>query len=215
MGRAGALTYRVLRASARGVARPYWRFRVVDEDRFPRQGAYVVCPIHRSNLDFLIAGMATPTHPAFMAKSSIFKGGSIDRFLGAMGAISVHRDRLDRAAVKESLRRLNAGTPLVVFPEGRRKTGSQLEEPFDGAAYLACHARVPLVPVGIAGSDEAMPIGAKLVYPRRVLVTIGEPIYPEVPLSGVVPRSDVDATTKRLVAAIQAEYERAQRLRAM
>ncbi len=213
MSTSARLAYSAIRGAALGVAKPYWRFEVVDVDRIPSAGGCVLAPIHRSNLDFLIAGMAVPRPVKWMAKSTIFKGGTVDRFLLAMGATPVHRERVDRKAIRESLEFLHQGFPVVIFPEGRRKEGPAIEDPFDGAAFLACRARVPMIPMGIAGSDEAMPIGSKLVRPKKVIVTIGEPIYPDVAVSGAVARAEVQATTRALARSIQAEYERAQRLR--
>ena len=61
---------------------------------------------------------------------------------------------------------LERGEPLVLFPEGERKCGPIVQPLFDGAAYIAVKAGVPIVPVGIGGSERAMPKGAKFIYPR-------------------------------------------------
>ena len=94
--------------------------------------------------------------------------------------------------------------------KGRRKEGDQLADLFDGPAFVAARQRVPLLPVGIGGSDKAMPIGAKFVFPRKVVIVIGEPIYPDVPLEGRVSRSEISALTERLRADVQAVYDEAQ-----
>ena len=59
-------------------------------------------------------------------------------------------------------------------------------------------------------NTTAMPIGQKMVWPRKIVLVIGEPIYPDVPLEGRVPRATVDATTERIRVAVQALYEDAQ-----
>jgi 1-acyl-sn-glycerol-3-phosphate acyltransferase len=94
-----------------------------------------------------------------------------------------------------------------MFPEGRRREGPVVEDLFDGPAYVACRERVPIVPIGIGGSDRAMPIGSKMVLPRKIVVVVGEPIYPEVPLEGRVPRSEVTAFTAQLQERLQALYD--------
>ena len=68
---------------------------------------------------------------------------------------------------------LEAGEPLVLFPEGERKSGPVVQPLFDGAAYVALKAGVPIVPVGIGGSERVMPKGAKFIYPRKVHVIVG------------------------------------------
>ena len=64
-----------------------------------------------------------------------------------------------------------------------------------------------VVNIGIGGSDRAMPIGSKFVYPRKIVLVIGEPIYPDVPLDGRVPRDVVRATTDRLHETLQVLYD--------
>ena len=58
----------------------------------------------------------------------------------------------------------------MLFPEGERKAGPIVQPLFDGAVYVAVKAGVPIVPVGIGGSERVMPKGAKFVYPRKVHV---------------------------------------------
>jgi 1-acyl-sn-glycerol-3-phosphate acyltransferase len=189
------------------LTRLYWRIEVVGRDRFPVAGGYVISPVHRSNVDFMLPALACPTRIRWMAKSSIFVGGWIDRWLRAMGAFPVKRDELDRASLATCLAVVADGQPLVMFPEGRRREGPVIEDIFDGPAYVACRERVPIVPIGIGGSDRAMPIGSKMVFPRKVVVVVGEPIYPDVPAEGRVPRADVNAFSDRLKARLQELYD--------
>ena len=54
---------------------------------------------------------------------------------------------------------------------------SDVQPLFDGAVYIAIKAGVPIVPVGIGGSERVMPKGAKFIYPRKVRVIVGEPMH--------------------------------------
>ena len=67
------------------------------------------------------------------------------------------------------------------------------------------------MPVGIGGTAEAMPRGAKFLYPKRVHIIIGEPMPPP-PLNekGRLSRNDVRETTERLREEIQRLFDRAQ-----
>ena len=71
---------------------------------------------------------------------------------------------------------MEGGEPLVLFPEGERKAGPIVQPLFDGATYIAVKAGVPIIPVGIAGSERAMPKGGKFIFPRKVQVIVGAPI---------------------------------------
>ena len=68
------------------------------------------------------------------------------------------------------------GEPLVLFPEGERKAGPLVQPLFDGAAYVAIKAGVPIIPVGIGGSQKVMGKGATFIRPRKLHVIIGAPI---------------------------------------
>jgi len=211
-GRIARMAYRVFWWAGRLVTGGYWRLEVHGAERLPSAGPYVIAPIHRSNLDFFLAGMITKRPVRWMAKSTIFKGGAVDRFLVGMGRFPVHRERIDRDAIRQAEAHLGAGRPVVIFPEGRRQEGPTVERMFDGPAFVACRQRVPIVPLGIGGSDRAMPIGSKMILPRKVVLVIGEPIYPDIPVSGRVHRSTVAALSAELQTAIQVVYDESKRL---
>jgi len=201
--------YVALRGLGRLLTKLYWRLEVVGRERFPVTGAYVLAPVHRSNVDFLLPALACPARVRWIAKSSIFIGGIIERWLRAMGSFPVKRDELDRASLATCLAVVADGQPLVMFPEGRRREGPVIEDIYDGPAYVACRERVPIVPIGIGGSDKAMPIGSKMVRPHKVVVVVGEPMYPDVPLEGRVPRTAINEFSAQLQERLQELYDEA------
>ena len=205
-------TYHVLRFLAEALAVAYVSFEVVGRDRLPASGPFIISPVHRSNVDFSLPALMMRRRVRWMAKDSIYVGGPLDRFLYAMGAFPVNRSGLDREALLIAEAVLARGEPLVMFPEGRRKAGQMVEDLYDGPAFMACRQRVPIVPVGIGGSDKAMPIGSRFLRPRKIVVLVGEPIYPDVPVEGRVGRGVVRDLTAQLRDAIQALYDEAQQL---
>jgi 1-acyl-sn-glycerol-3-phosphate acyltransferase len=82
-----------------------------------------------------------------------------------------------------------------------------------GPAFLALRANVPIVPVGIGGTERSMPVGAKWVRPVRVAVVVGKPIWPP-PRPGVerVPRRMTDELTARLRDGLQSVFDQARAL---
>jgi 1-acyl-sn-glycerol-3-phosphate acyltransferase len=97
----------------------------------------------------------------------------------------------------------------VLFPEGERKDGPVVQPLFDGAAFVAAKAGVPIIPVGIGGSDRVMPRGAKFVFPHKVKVVIGDPIRAEVSENGRASRRAVAEVTKQLHAELQRLFDEA------
>ena len=208
-GPAAELGYRIIVKIGRGLARWYWRLDVVGTERVPTTGGFVLAPVHRSNVDFALAALGTPRRVRWMAKHTIFTGPLVDRFLLTFGAFPVNREIADRAALVTCERLVAAGEPVVMFPEGRRKEGPVIEDTFAGPAFVAARQRVPIVPMGIGGSEAAMPIGKRMIRPARITLVIGEPIYPDVELEGRVPRAAIDAFAAELRDELQRVYDMA------
>jgi 1-acyl-sn-glycerol-3-phosphate acyltransferase len=171
--------YRVVRAIVAGFCRVFWRLTVSGQDHLPAEGAYIVAPVHRSNIDTPLVAMVSRRRLRFMGKDSLWSKGWSAWLFSSLGGFPVHRGAADREALRRCIAVLEGGEPLVIFPEGTRREGPIVEELFDGAAYVAVRAGVPIVPVGIGGSEAAMPVGAKGLRPVKIHIAVGEPIYPE------------------------------------
>lgn len=207
MGPTRRILYRGQRAVLEGLCRVYVRLEVRGRERLPVAGPFILSPVHRSNIDFAITGAAIPRVMRFMAKDSIWKVRVAGWYFEQMGAFPVDRDRPDRTALRRCEDALANGDPVVMFPEGRRRSGAVVEDVLEGPAWVACRNRVPIVPVGLGGTDRAMRIGSRMILPRKVRVVIGEPIYPDVPLTGRVPHRLVSELTDRLRGELQSCYD--------
>jgi len=203
--------YRLVRGVVVFIARTYFRVRVVGADKVPAAGPFILSPIHRSNLDTPVVAAVTRRRLRYMGKESLWKTRFGGWFFTTAGGFPVQRGSADRDALRAGREVLDRGEPLVLFPEGTRQSGPTIEPLFQGAAYLACRTGAPIVPVGIGGSEAAMPKGSKMVYPRKMTLVVGDPIYPP-PLSaqGRVPRSAVADLTAELSDAIQELFDQAQ-----
>ena len=105
---------------------------------------------------------------------------------------------------------VESGEPLVLFPEGTRQSGPLVNELFEGAAYVAMRTGVPIVPVGIGGSERAMPKGSKFLRPVRIAIVIGEPIVPPVADGRRGSRRAVRELTDQLHKQLQVLFDAAQ-----
>jgi 1-acyl-sn-glycerol-3-phosphate acyltransferase len=106
---------------------------------------------------------------------------------------------------------LERGEPVAIFPEGTRHSGPQIAELFAGAAYLSVKFGVPIVPVGIGGSEHILPKGKLFPRPHRVAVSVGKPLQPP-PLEGRARRSAAKLLTEQLQTSLQACFDDAERL---
>ncbi|HEY8544145.1 MAG TPA: lysophospholipid acyltransferase family protein [Acidimicrobiales bacterium] len=206
------LTYRVLRLLVLGLAKLWFRVEIVGAEKVPRTTPFVLAPVHRSNVDFLLVSLVRPGRMRYMGKASIWKYKWPGRFFNMLGAFPVHRGTADRASLRTCMQVIEYGEPLVMFPEGTRQSGPVVHEVFDGTAYVAARTGVPLVPLGIGGSEEAMPKGAKFIRPRKVALVVGDPIeMPRGDGSGRVPRRLIHELSDQLYRSVQDVFDEARR----
>lgn len=211
---ADAIGVRVFYAGVRTTVsifcRTYCRMSLTGQENIPEQGAFVLAPVHRSFLDTPIASSCTRRRMRFMGKDSLWKSQPLRWIVTSLGAFPVTRGSADREAILRSIKVLQSGEPLVLFPEGERKSGPTVQPLMDGAAYVACKAGVPIIPVGIGGSERVMGKGAKFIYPRKLVVIIGAPIQVPNTVDGRMPRSAVKEVSAQLQRELQTLFDAAQ-----
>jgi 1-acyl-sn-glycerol-3-phosphate acyltransferase len=201
--------YFVARSLVAAFTRLWTRLEIEGREHVPEAGAFVLAPVHRSIMDTPISSCLTRRRLRFMGKDTLWKRQPAAWVLSALGGFPVSRGTADREALMRCIAVLEAGEPLVLFPEGERKSGDVVQPLFDGAAYVALRAGVPIVPVGIGGSEAVMPKGSKFIHPRKVHVIIGAPIVRAGIGGGRVPRAEVHETTAELHATLQRLFDAA------
>jgi 1-acyl-sn-glycerol-3-phosphate acyltransferase len=209
-GKGARVFYAIGRAVSVGSLTMWNRIKVHGGEHIPEMGAFILAPVHRSNLDTPYAAATTRRRLRFMGKDSLWKVRPAGWLLSALGGFPVTRGSADREALKRCLDLLRAGEPLVLFPEGERKSGPLVHPLFDGPAYLASKANVPIVPVGIGGSERAMPKGARWIRPVKVHVVVGPPLPPPTPDGRRPTRAELKALSDQLHEAVQKLFDEAQ-----
>lgn len=207
------VAYGIVRALVAGVCRLLWRIEVLHPERVPATGACVLAPSHRSILDTPFLACVTRRRIRFMGKAELWRYRWSARFLSALGGFPVERGGADRAALRSAEAALAGGEPLGMFPEGTRRSGAVIEDLHHGVAFVAARRDVPIVPVGIGGSERILAKGRKLPKLSRVVVIVGEPIHPPARRSGAsIRRSDVSELTDQVRTAVQALFDEAEAL---
>lgn len=214
MSRAQQALYGFVRGALVIAGRLYFRASIVGAEHIPATGPFVISPSHRSNLDTPMLGIVTRRRLRYMGKESLWKTRWGGWFLSTMGGFPVQRGSADRDALRAAIQVLERGEPLVMFPEGTRRTGPVIEPEnmHDGPAYVACRTGAPIVPVGMAGTEAAMPKGSKLIRPVKLVMVVRPPIHPPVAAGTRVPRRVVRELTEQLRVEIQLAFDEARRL---
>jgi 1-acyl-sn-glycerol-3-phosphate acyltransferase len=210
-GLTSRLAYQAARAITATITRLYTRMSIDGREHVPRTGAFVLAPVHRSYVDTPIACCVTRRRLRYMGKDTLWDNRAFGWLLSALGGFPVTRGTADREALRRCIEVLGMGEVLVLYPEGERKDGPIVQPLFDGAAYVAAKAGVPIVPVGIGGSDRVMPRGSRFCYPRKVHVVIGPPIPAPIGAGERLPRAVLKEHSDRLHADLQRLYDEAQR----
>lgn len=170
--------YAAMRWLMRALTRTYLfgLFRVIGIENVPRHGPLIICPSHSATLDPPMVPAFAPRDDTWsMAKSEYFKGGLLTWLFRNYHAFPVVRHTADRAAIRRSLDILKAGQALIIYPEGTRVESGVLAKPEPGAGFIAQKASCPVVPVGLTGTRECLPKGARWPRRTRVRIAFGKP----------------------------------------
>ncbi len=208
------IVFKRLRRLAAFLARNFFRLQIDGLENVPKVGPFIISPVHRSNVDFFLTSTLSDLQVCFMAKDSLWKNKTLGKFLNKMGTFGVSRGKPDRESLKTSEWVLNQKDVLVVFPEGTRQQGDRVEDIFEGAAFLSIKCQAPIVPVGIAGSELAMPKGSKIIKPVKINIVVGKPISPPKIESGErVKRSMISSFTIDIQRELQNVYDKSREKR--
>ena len=172
------LVYLLTRIFLRVFLWSYLRVSSSGQEYLKGQGSLIIAPVHRSNLDSVLLAPLTRRRLRALAKESLFKVRPFAWYISALGAFPIKRESVDRESLRSALSVLENGETMLVFPEGTRQLGDTIGDLYGGAAYLAAKSSTPVVPVGIAGTEEAMAQGVRIPRPKKVCIVVGEPIHP-------------------------------------
>lgn len=169
----------------------YFPTTVLGKENVPSRGGFIFASNHLSNLDPVLLGLAIGRRTSYMAKDTLFKHPVINVVLRAVEAFPINREGADIRAMRESLRRLKAGSPLVVFPTGTRMAVDAKA----GVGFLVAKAQVPVVPVKVIDTHKALAPGTYWFKRHPVQVIVGKPLV-------LADTRDYEQTAKEVISAI-------------
>lgn len=188
------------------------RFTVIDGDKLPKQGAFVLAPNHFSEIDPLVIGAVMwklGRMPRFLAKASVFTIPVVATLLRASGQIPVERTGSVRGSqpLEAASTIVEKGFAVVIYPEGSLTRDPELwpMRGKTGAVRMAIDAGVPLIPAAHWGTQLVMPrYGRKIsLFPRKTItVKIGDPVDLSAYRGRHLGASELNEATELVMSAI-------------
>jgi 1-acyl-sn-glycerol-3-phosphate acyltransferase len=168
--------YYVGRVIARALFSLLTRLEVRGRENIPAEGPLLVVANHLNLTDPPLLGVSLGRETIFMAKEELFRSPLTAYFVGSFGAFPVHRGKLDRKALRQAQQVLTDGRALIMFPEATRSKRACLQPAYPGSALIAMRGGVPVLPVGISGTERVKGIGWIFRRPR-ITLNIGRPFH--------------------------------------
>lgn len=194
------------------VLRLLYRPKAIGLENIP-EGPALLAANHQSFLDDLLLPLVVPGRKVvFLAKADYFDKWYLRWFFKGANVIPVRRESRSgaEAALQTGVRALRDGNLVGIFPEGTRSPDGRLYRGKTGVARMALEAQVPIVPVAITGTFEALPYDRKLPKAGRVTIRFGKPLdfrrYHETPADRFVLRSATDEIMYEIMLMSGQEY---------
>lgn len=162
--------YRIIYTIVAPIIHLLFPCRTVGAENLP-EGGVLLCANHVSGWDPIIIALALPkdANLTVLAKYQLFQIPLLGPFLRKLGIIPVKRGEGDLAAMKASLKALNEGGRLLVFPEGTRVEEEGEVAAKGGVTMLATRTGVPMIPIYCGGKHKFL---------RRTTLAFGDPYRP-------------------------------------
>lgn len=154
-------------------------YRSVGHQRLHQIDGALLLANHQSFLDPLMIGLPLRRPISFLARHSLFPVPVVGWILKNTYVMPINQEAAGTASIRDLIRRLQGGWLVGIFPEGTRTENGQMNELKPGFAAVIRRAKKPVIPIGIAGAYQALPMRSWFLKPTRVRVVFGEPITAE------------------------------------
>jgi 1-acyl-sn-glycerol-3-phosphate acyltransferase len=186
------------------IYRTAFRLRVYGAHNIPPPGGFLIASNHESYLDPPLIGVSFPFPIHYFARNTLFDNRVLGFLLPRANVLPIVQDRPDIRGIRNAIRTIESGRPLVVFPEGSRTLDGNLQPGQPGVGLLVAKANAPVLPVRIRGTHAAWPRGSSRIRPRPVSLTIGQLIERPVPAPGLRGQDAYQSISDQIMAAIAA-----------
>jgi 1-acyl-sn-glycerol-3-phosphate acyltransferase len=199
------LSQKILLTICRPLLNILFSWEVKGRENVPLTGPLILVANHVHLLDPFFLLFSFPRWINFMAKEELFRSPFLRPWLRWAGSVSIHREgkvREKQEILKSTRNALERGLILGMFPEGGRNRDGKLSKGKPGSAVIASKTNVPILPVGIVGTDKIR--GINWLWKRPgIVVNIGKP-FKLPPSSSRVSKSQMQLLTTQLMREIAA-----------
>lgn len=191
--------------------------RVIGRRNMPEQGPVLVLANHQSMFDPVLVGLASRRYLSYLARATLFKNRYFKAIIESLDAVPIDNKGLGKEGLQSTLKVLDRGKAVLVFPEGERTHDGEMEPFKPGISLLIKRVKAPIVPVGIDGAFGSWSRFRKV--PRfsplflkpndaTIALSIGKPID-----SAQFVDMNREEMLAQLFDAVRVEFEKARRLR--
>jgi 1-acyl-sn-glycerol-3-phosphate acyltransferase len=195
------VAYWVLKALLTPIFFVLFRVRVEGRDHIPKHGPAVLAANHQSFCDSFFIPLVVRRKVTFLAKAEYFDSWKTAWFFRAAGQIPIRRaggSASERALDTARSDVLGKGDLLGLYPEGTRALDGHVHKGRTGVTRLSRECRVPVIPVGVLGTEEVQPLNSKFMRPfKTVTIRFGAPMVMDPPENPADPLENHDHTQCR------------------
>lgn len=171
------VVYRCLRWVLPRTLVPYLPIEFEGIDHVPQDQPFILAANHLSFIDSLVIPMRLTQPLYYLAKYDYFESWRTRWFFRAVGTVPTRRgSNAGTAALEAGVEILRSGDPIGIYPEGTRSPDGRLYRGKTGPVRMALEADVPIVPVGLIGTDRVQPTGSYGIRRHPVTMRVGRPL---------------------------------------
>ena len=166
-------SYWVAHTTYKLLGRALFNHRVINKENLDVPGGALIVSNHESFLDPPFVGIGFDDDIYYLARKTLFNNPIVGTLIRSWNSIPVDQDKPDMTSLKTVIRFLREGKKVLVFPEGSRSFDGKLLPGQPGVGLIVAKANVPVIPVRLFGTHEALPRGGKCLHPSEITLVCG------------------------------------------